>query len=367
MNIIYEVSIVEDIATKSIKEHVKDILMDVRRGGIISDYEGKDWYRKAISCSPRSIKMILEKLSKEKKIVYNGVSIEEENESRWAEKAIESGRRSGRDISFVIVSSETSEGINCEKVKSPIELIGNTGWKDLQEGHIEVRNTLEVYKDKIKKLLGPSKKVRIIDPWLRMEGKSKKFIEYAIKYSSCYLKEGTDTEINVHTSTKYMDKVPKKIERSGRVLTKEVYPIYEELERLKSEVKCAYRQSKREKEVTFKIWVWSHEESERDKRFERLHDRYIVTDQFAVSIPWGLNIPEDERPPVTDWTLLRRERQESLTDQFPRDLDNYFNMRDDRGKFTDEDPLQSLRDLHPLHELEECEEFSLNPSSHETS
>jgi hypothetical protein len=368
MKIIYEVSIASDIESKSIKEHIESILMDIRRGGIISDYEEKNWLGKIRRNSSEGTKKIIEKLKKENKIVFNGANLESNVESQWAEEVLNIGQKKGREISFAVVSRETSREKEMSKIKSPVELITNEKWKRLQEGYVSLRTSLEVYEDQIKKLVGPTKKVRIIDPFIDVRGASKELVKYIIKYTSKYLKIESEAEVNIHTSTKYMKKIRKKINKNGTEMNVKAYPVHDEMEKIKGRVTEAYENLEKDEEMRVKIWIWSHEESKEDDRFESLHDRYIVTDQFAVSVPWGFNIPEDERPPVTEWTRLGSERRDDLAEQFPRDQINYRNSRREREKFNaSEESLEPLRDLSPLHELDTYEEFSLDPSLHETS
>ena len=72
-------------------------------------------------------------------------------------------------------------------------------------------------------------------------------------------------------------------------------------------------------EIRFNVFIW---EDEPDS--ERLHDRFIITDQCGISAPGGLDC--QRKPRSTDWSLLSQEGIEQHLDEYDAALSPFTRL-----------------------------------------
>lgn len=65
---------------------------------------------------------------------------------------------------------------------------------------------------------------------------------------------------------------------------------------------------------SFKVFVWKSGSNS-------MHDRFILTDQCGISVPWGLDCPKKPRKDAdTDWGLLDEETRRKRWEQYDPDI-----------------------------------------------
>lgn len=359
-----EVAITPQLPKNCNERNLKSILLDVLRGGFIASYQGREWNKIFARCASRKSMSALSRLETNKKIVHNKHQVDFEEKREWPEKVLKVERNTDKRIHLVVANKEISNEYEEEKVRCPENTYSEDYWKVILESSSKVEMSIDEYQKELNNILGCTKKARIIDPYFPIEkleeeeeeeeeNENRKFVHKLIKSTSKYLEKNVDTEVNIKTSTKYMDK--EVLEGSKNNIQK--YPVKRKMNESIKYIKEIYEKLEKEKPLKVNIWILDADKSKKYKKYDRIHDRFIVTDQVAVTIPWGFNMPDDERPPKTDWALLNNHRRDELKNRFPRTCDEYKNIEEDMGV---DDAGEISQGLHRLHSYAQV---SLNPDS----
>jgi len=170
------------------------------------------------------------------------------------------------------------------------KLLRNDHWKKRKRRSSIVNATSANYEKILAPLLRHAEKLSIIDPYFNLgEERFKDFLRICIDGLS-HTKTDKHKTIIIHCGTKKL-KGNVKRELGQRELDK----IDDEaLERWKTEILSLIPE---EKKINIEIYIrWTQ------KNGKRFHDRYLITDQFAVDIPLGTDVSFDSQDD-TSWAL----------------------------------------------------------------
>jgi len=273
------------------------------------------------------IKTVFGGLEKQNRLIlkrHNGMS-KPSSEKEWVCHYLEALSDSQtRPASHTIVSSlHLEDEFRSNENVYPLQgFLVSDRWSKSRVHSVTLEKTMHDYQPILESLLGPAKRAKIIDPYFSC-GNSKwdDFVEICLIELS-EARRNAQSELHIHSSIeKQADEFNCPSEDHARI-TRRWHD--------HSESKLVNIQEAYDKELTIHVWLWSRNSN---GDYDKMHDRYLVTDHVAVSAPWGLDcFDSKDSPPITRWSLLSTGTREELNKEFPLKKVNYENRKHRRGK-----------------------------------
>lgn len=313
------------------------LLQDVRKRGFISDLNAGDWKREAarVVRSARGgdycekIYQLFSLLEDESRIVHHPASASISHQRDWVEHALSLTGSWGRSPTAVVTDSNLAEQFEDAWAVKP--LIASDQWQEIRPESVEMRKSLDDYQIELQNLVGPSKRLRLVDPYFNCKNKYRDFLGTCIRLVSEWL-SGEDSEIHIHTSVLHQqERIDEEILGSEEA-NKKIEDVKERWEEMVNAIKKGLGKEW----VRVNLWLWKGSIRGADTEHHEMHDRYIFTEHNAVSTPWGLDCPNKTPTPRSRWSLLSKEAREELQSEFPRTEVNYHNRKEERKRNNDD-------------------------------
>jgi hypothetical protein len=350
-NLIYELSLSPDIfehANQNPNEVAYPLLIllqDVRKRGFISDLNAGDWKGKAARAIQNArggdyteeIYQLFLALEDEGRIIHHPDPASISRKRDWVEHALSLSGRSVRSPGVVVADPNLAEEL--EGAWSAKPLIVSNQWNEFRPESVEIKKSLNDYQIELQNLVGPSKRLRLVDPYFSCKKKYEDFLEICTMLVSEWL-SGEDSEIHIHTSVLQQQERIEEEMLGSEEANKKLEDVKERWEGMVNPMKRGL-----EKEwVEIDVWLWRGSIRGADTEHHEMHDRYIFTEHNAVLTPWGLDCPNKTPTPRSRWSLLSKEAREELRFEFPRTEDNYKNRKNAR-KNNNDDSNSAFYDL----------------------
>jgi len=283
---VFDKSYIEESPSGSFRELV-EILKSASKNGLLISLNKDEWLRESMQrlsyLSPEfrdKIQVIFKRLKDRNLIVkIPKTQIQANTEEQWIEVA----RLSENGIPFrVMIATKHYE----EHVCHPLELIDNEMWEQDNNQTIYIDQTEENMRNHFSILLRYAKKVQIIDPYFNvLKPRYKKSLELISELFSSRRGNKTGGSIIIHC--KYDDTVTPnaEYEKKWREVKDQLFKKYNHI---------------------YTIHIWK----ETDKK---MHDRFIITDQFGLHIGSGLDIKEQNK---TSWALIDNDAKREILNDY---------------------------------------------------
>ena len=318
------------------------LLRDVRKRGFISDLNNGEWKREAARAvrSARGgnycekIYRLFSVLEDESRIVHHPDPASINRKRDWVDHALSltgSWKRSRPTV--VVTDPDLAEQIKEAWAAKP--LIASSQWNEIRPESVEIEKSRNDYQIELKNLIGPCKRLRLVDPYFNCKSKYRDFLEICLSLVSEW-RSGKDSEIHIHTSVlNQQERIEEEMLGSDEINGK-LKDVKEGWEEMVGPIKKGL-----DKEwVRVDVWLWRGRvrgtPSTEDIEPHDMHDRYIFTEHNAVSTPWGLDCPNKSPTPRSRWSLLSKKAREELRFEFPRTKENYKNRKKARKKNEDD-------------------------------
>jgi hypothetical protein len=210
------------------------------------------------------------------------------NYSDWVHSAIEEHQR--RSLCGIVLTKQLLESFGpLEILQDLSSVLDSTAW--LERRHSKrVRMALPEYQQEICGLIGYSQTVTLIDPYLNPDRpKFLDVVKLCAAMLGCRRVQNSIKRVHIHASVESL--YPSEIDALIARWRASLQPLVAQDNRLH-----------------FKVSLWSDFSCSDDD----VHDRFIISDQFAVSIPRGL----DMRSKSVIWAALEEEERQSLLQQY---------------------------------------------------
>lgn len=325
------------------------LLQDVRKRGFISDLDTGNWKREAAKAVRKAgggdysqkIRRLFSALDDENRIVHHPDPASVNQQRDWVEHALNLTGSWGRSPKGVVTDPNLAEEFEDAWPAKP--LIISNQWNDCRPESVEMCKSKNDYQIELQNLIGPCKRLRLIDPYFNCKNRYKKFIEICIMEVSKWLR-GEDSEIHIHTSVFQQQE---RIDEQN-LGSEEAHEKIEDVKERWREMVNPIRKGLGKEWVKVEVWLWKGSikgaAGESGIEHHEMHDRYIFTEHNAVSTPWGLDCPNKTPTPRSRWSLLSKEAREELRFEFPRMEENYENRKNAR-KMNDDESNSAFYDL----------------------
>ncbi len=294
---ISEIVITPDCFAPSDNNDLLYILKDILLNGIvIVDFSTGNWYKyilknyvNTMEQSMRSEIVVLLKRIKNYNRIVKMTNFNHNIDSNTDWLYVSKLHYNENSIDIFIVDDTVVERCHCdipEKCYGLNEVLSDDMWDELKTRNIIVLKTPSSFKIQLESILPHTKKLSIIDPYLEPDNKNKLALEVFANYygNRKFLPQIRGT-IVIHT---------KIISSLGEDTTKI---------RWKTLLKNINNHAKH----TFKVYFWGDNSPE-----DKFHDRFLLTDAFAISSLHSFSIKEGSQQETT-WGLLDRKLFEKYT------------------------------------------------------
>lgn len=213
----------------------------------------------------------------------------------------------------IILSQALKDGCTCgcDVFVEFFNCLNSKRWNDCRRT-LSVRKTLDDYKRYLARVLRYAKRLVLIDPYLSPEKEYLDTIEICsemlgqrresqgrLANCSIHIHAEEDSGFRHEYGTKH-----ETVEDYLNSWEKRLHPLIEE-----------YGHS-------FRVLVWKSGSNS-------MHDRFILTDQCGISVPWGLDCPKKPKKDAnTDWGLLDEETRRKRWEQYDPDIKPKLLLRD---------------------------------------
>lgn len=282
---LFDKNFLEDSTHSSYRELI-EILKDTSKHGLVISLNKNEWIKESMQklnyLSPEikdKIQAVFNRLKDRNLIVkIPKTQIKPSSEIQWIEIAKIS--QNGMPFSLLVATKPFYDNIF-----TPLELIDSDSWEITNRQTIYIDQTYENMKKNLATLLRYAQKVQIIDPYFNVSKyKYKKSLELISELFSSRRGNRTHRSIIIHC--KYDDYLvnDKSYIQKWEEAKKYIYSTFGHL-------------------CTINIW------KENDKK---MHDRFLITDQFGIQIGGGLDVREQNK---TVWSLIdNNTKREVLND-----------------------------------------------------
>ncbi len=294
---LFEEAFLSDITNKN---SLRDIFRDVVRSStIIVVLSKKEWEKaveKYIEKLPQETQNIfqtlLKTLSDRHRIVgHDDIDMVPSNEDQWIASAKFFHKKSQLDK---IISTKEIPPL----IETPEALKNGEEWENMiskqSEKIIQTKNTME---KKLGRLLHYARKVTIIDPYFNPHfahySKSLQIILEKLAYRRGMRKKGAKINIHLKYDEKFIQKNIK------------------DWQRKKDEISEEFGHD-------LKVYFWDDSNTPL-----RIHDRFIITDQYGVSVGDGLNIHSSSIQKKSTWAILDNQAMIDTLDEYSENTSEY--------------------------------------------
>lgn len=206
------------------------------------------------------------------------------NDHEWLDLILKSH---GRIQFHAIVLSKTlmdSCGRDCNSFVEFFGSLNSEQWKNSRRKTLTVTKSVNEYRAALEPVLRYARSLRLIDPYLNAE-ESRYFDTISI-CSELRGNRGNEIprlpgHIEIHAEKKNQKPRDKTAEYDLNLWKEKLEPLI------------------KEHKHTFRVFLWESREGR-----EKMHDRFILTDQCGISTPGGLDCPRYSHANSTDWSLL---------------------------------------------------------------
>lgn len=311
MDLLYEFAITPDVfdgsvtADEASETQLKQILKGVQENGIIADLHRSRWSqhvqdKRAPSLRPEvrdRVLTLLQSLHDRHRIVRHPRRLEGDpaSDEQWLELAIASHRR----IPFTQIIAGGELCRRCAGAGLPLtpipKVLDSSAWEGRKRSKTIAKSEPE-FRAALSPLLRHARAIRLIDPYL--VPRTTRFFETIKLVVELAGKRGygqpIDCRIDIHAGD------PTRYDDNGTLESPE--------ERL-----AAWQTAIRAVDISphrIRVFLWKNYDGG-----ERLHDRFIITDQIGISVPGGLDCRTASANSTT-WSVMEFEDQQFWATRF---------------------------------------------------
>jgi hypothetical protein len=272
--------------------NLKEVLKGICDNGLIASLDKDSWMHnvreKVNQLSPSDKDMmsaLLKRINDRKRIVrYPKQSFSPYKDSDWLELALQIHQN--EHFHSIITEEETYK--SKPKLEPIVQMISNIldsyYWENRPKS-LEVKQDMNDYNVYLKPVLKNAKSLCLIDPYLSpFKPRFRKTLEICLS-----LLRNHSVRIQIHCKLPEGESPRRYFENWRRVIQRIIDPSHQH---------------------RFKVYLW-----EALPQKQRFHDRFIITDQCAISIPGGLDCFDYDTKTI--WHLL----EENIRTQLLRDVD----------------------------------------------
>ena len=289
------------LSEKVNKNSLRDVLRDIIRSSTIVVLLNKKEWEKSVEQyikrlpheAQNTFQTLLKTLTDRHRLVGHDDDIDmiPKNEDQWIASAKFFHKKSQLDK--IICTKELPP-----LIETPESLRDGEAWENMTSHQTEkVIQTEKIMEERLGRLLHYAKKVTIIDPYFNPHfshyAKSLRIILDTLSYQRGMRKKNAIINIHLKYNEKFMNKNKK------------------DWQRKKDEVL---------EDFGHKLTVYFWDDSSTPLR---IHDRFIITDQYGVSVGDGLNIHDDDIQKKSTWALLDNQATIDTLDEYSENSSEY--------------------------------------------